>query len=124
MGYLLGGALVGRGLDWRNAFYIQTGCLIPVLLSIFFTPLKYLDLENKNLQLATPIPAEIVQQPADPRASFSFIEISSDSAAETSNEQFQRGESTLDRVKDVLSTRVFVCTALALSTLYYITAGI
>lgn len=70
IGYLLGGALVGRGLDWRYAFYIQTSCLIPVLLSIIFTPVKYLDLENRDMQITPPIPTELVSPPANPRASF------------------------------------------------------
>lgn len=46
LGYLLGGALVNRGIDWRYTFYIQTICLIPVIISIILTPLRYLDLEN------------------------------------------------------------------------------
>ena len=106
-GYILCASLVSHGVTWRAAFWIQAlGFIIPIL-AILVTPGRYF-----NLQKASRREQPVVDE-AQNNISFTLRQ-----------PNIITSESTFDRIRLVMKTRLFVLLALALSTLYFITTGI
>jgi MFS family permease len=47
LGYILTTSLIGHGVDWEYAFYIQVMCAVPCILFFLVLPLKYVNLDSQ-----------------------------------------------------------------------------
>ena len=50
LGYALCATLI-ENIGWRWAFYIQSACLLPCLLSLVCTPIRYLDIKSMTREV-------------------------------------------------------------------------
>lgn len=122
MGYIMCAFFIANG-GWQLVFWTQVALMMPVLFSVLFVPLKYIDLENaatmKNSKITKLRRNSSIEE--DPRVSLGQFNAQ---PSELHGHFKADSETTIQRVGSVLRNPVFVSMALSLSGLYFLTTGI
>jgi MFS family permease len=118
-GYIISAWFIST-VGWRYSFVLQSVCFMPIVIAICVTPARYLNLNKPEPQ------TEPLSSPLGSENEFLFLSPKSfhNQAHQEQLSPVPNERSTITLVKQLLTKKLFVCLALALSGLFFIITGI